>query len=972
MKKLHMAILAIISLCILMAVTGFTANNQQSKADEKIKNTVQVSKMEQTKDGSINTISYQLDPTMPILNITSQQLANVDIDALKKEIGEDNVGVDLENQQLHLNLKDKIDESGKGSFDLIVNVKDKIMIGFTDIQENELLITMLNPDGPDPNANDINVTNPNDHADPDGENDKPGEDSDDGVGEDPNIYENEDDPTKGWTRTEKMMISPGHVIKNPDGSKTYPVIYFGAINYALQGITIRDAVAGRPLTTGLLGLLGKKPIGEGRKNNVTAANTSIIEVPKNGSMNDLQTNRYKKTNHYSTNTFGDGMLPPAGFGSNLISTGQKSYRGSQRNFATTNLYNYYKNPAKASIPKVFGPDEKNNGKYTGLVKKQTRLYFKLYKDPESDEPTIMQRLIFYQKVRDYQVRIKITQRFDKNNGVIVNYEFFNVGTKQIDSFQGYVFRDITFMKDHNIDSSKQMNVIRSLGEHQGIYATSKEYGQRFEMKFDGFDDEPYAWSSSGTRSTYFAASKKDHFPWNYNGPIKKQDAFKDINDLGDKAIEPGRGNSWVDENISYDSGVSMHTKDQALLPGDKVTMSYAVNALEVKLEPELEIYNASKKEKPHELDPEANSFKVDGEWRSAHNRYVKIKYLVRSAEDSIDDEKDKKDVLKNGTILGNDYKAQTDSDKNGGVPQKWSTEIKLDQLQSGVNEMVAVAIDKEGRTSGVKRTYINLPERDYPIFIQINSPMGGTTRNTPYEPRVDKNFTDKIDISGMSFSPSGIYKIHYFVDDDPIGKTFDVGDGSEANEPHQWKLPDFSLKPYMKDTNTHSMRFVIYSTEKDSKGNEIVKAAEDAFHFRMKPKKFEKGGYFQIIPPEKIDFGTLNMAANSEKDTKAKIEGNLFVDDYREPDHKENPVHVTLSHDAFVKESGEILQTDLRWNKYQVDPTRSYDIKSDDMTNRKVLTDVLKDNLHLKVKRQQTTRDGTFKSIFHWSATDSL
>lgn len=971
MKKAYSAILVFISLLALVVALGFTNKEPAVKAIQPVTNSVKVSKTETTKTGSKSIIAYQLDKTQPILHLSSPQIKDVDIESLQKELGKENVGIDVENQQIHLNLKNKVDENGKGSFTLVTNGSEQVIMGFSDITEEQLLVTMLNSEG---TSSDPRKPSSNDEENGD-ENEEPGEDNDDGVDEDANIYENEDDPTKGWTRSDRMMISPGHVKVNADGSKTYPVIYFGAINYALQGITIKDAVAGRPLATGLLGVVGKPPIGMGRKDNVTAANTSLIQVPKNSSMNDLQTNKRGEKNQFFTNTFGDGMLKPAPFPQNLVSTGQKPYRGTQRNFVTTNIFNYYKNPEPVDKPKIFGPDEKNIGDYTGLVKKQTRLYYKMYHDPESDEPTIMQRLIFYQKLGDYQVRVKITQRFDENNGVIVNQEFFNVGNKYIDSFQGYVFRDITFMKNHDMEKSEQSNVIRSLGDHQGVYSSSKSYGQRIEMKFDGFEDDPYAWSSSGTRTTYYKASKDDHFPWNYNGPIKKFDAFENIHDLGDKATEPGRGKSWVDENIKYDSGVSMHTKDQPLAPGQKVTMSYLVNAWQVKFEPELEIINAAKKSRPHELKPEDKVFKVDGEWRSAHNRFVKVKYLVRPVEDFFEDDKDKAELLEKGIDVTKNFQKQSDHDKNSGIPQKWSTEIALDQLQAGINEVYAIAIDKEGRTSEIRRTYVNLPERDYPVFIQVNAPHAGTNMNNPYEPRTDKEFIDKMDISGVSFSPSGVYEISYFVDGKLVETPLEIGDGSKPDEPNFWTLKDFSLKPYLKDTDSHSIEFAIKSMEKDVHGKEVPKYARTMFFFRMKPKELPNGGRFEIIAPEKINFGTLNLATNSEKDARPTVKGNLFVDDYREPDKKANPVHVTLEHESFVKKAGddtEVLKTELLWDNYKVDSTRSYDIKPDDVNNRTVLTNILKENLHLKVKRDQATTDGQFKSKFYWNATDSL
>lgn len=986
----------------MAVVTGFTAKTTQTKAQNEIVNTVKVASTKTTKTGSKNLIKYQLDVNQPILTVTSPQFRNIDVEALKKEIGKEHVGVDSEHQKLYLNMKDNIDQDGKGSFSIVTTNDQRMIIDFSDINEEQLLMTVLNSDGKDAlldteekdnntgvgseehlstEASESKDKTSQKGVDADDDGDEDGDDDDDGVDEDANIHEDEDDPSKGWIRSENMMVTPGQAVTNYDGSKRVPVLYFGALNYALEGLSVRRSVAGRPLRTGLLGVLGKSSIGTGRMNNVTAANSAIIYVPKNGNLNDVQTNnKSKRKNSFYTNTFGDGKLPPPKqiFGSGVYKAGDKVYRGSQRNFVTTNIFDYYGDGSgDITKPKLFGPDAKNIGDYTGLVKKQTRLYYKTYKDPVTDQVSTMQRLIFYQKIDGYQVRVKITQRFDADNGVIINHEFTNVGTRYMDNFTGYVFRDITFMRNHNMKTSDQSNVLRSLGNHKGIYAAQADSDSKIEMQLSGYDDSPYAWSGRGTKSTFFEADKNDHFPWSYDGKIKKPNAFVDVNDVGDKDTEPGYANSWIADTIEYDGGVSMHTKNQSLAPNQTVTMSYATNLVPIPEKPELYIDDARKKDAPATMQPEDKTIKIDGKWMSAKSNNVMVKYLVRPAQDENNAKKDKKELLEKGIKITNGFQNQSDKEKKAVVPHKWSTELKLEQLDTGLNEFYSIAIDKEGRTSKIKRTYINLRNRDEQQAepaITIRSPQEGTEELLPYDPRTDLNFIDKINISGKSYSPSGNFEIKYFVDNDLEGIPLVSEENYGVTKLYDWELKDFSLKPYMNDSLPHHLTFRIYSKEKDVEGNEITKENFDHFWFQMGEKGPEpqNDGSLNIIAPSTMDFGTLHIASNSEKKAKPNFDGHFFVDDHRKKDQRSNPIKVRLTSKDFTKDrkGQEKLETELLWGKGKVDKNRPYIIQSDELSNRVVLTDVVKKNLKLKVKRDQKVKDGQYGSVFTWTACD--
>lgn len=1017
-KSKYPVTILVVPFCILFILMGFASKSNQSQVQSNVGNKVTLGRSnDNNKTGSITKIEYTLDINKPILHLTSPAIKSIDIEALKKQIGKDNVGVDYSHQKLHLNLKDDINDKGKGSFELVTLDKQFMIIDFSDIENEQLLLTAINAEDENQldnienttdeinrddkqldNNEDLNAQSKSDNdnrpldqeeqtnrsdlteRDDDDDDDEDGEDSDDDVNEDPNIHEDEDNPLTGWRRSEKVLITPGHVKTNSDGSRNVPVLYFGAINYALEGLTIKKSVAGRPLRTGLVGILIKTPIGDGRMNNLTAANSSLIEVPKNGSMNTPQNNK-KETNHFYTNTFGDGKLPPPpALGSGVYNAGDKVYRGSQRNFVTTNIYDYYNLKPNSNKdhdrPRMFGPDAKNSGKYTGLVKKQTRLYYKPYYDSKINKTTIMQRLIFYQKVDDYQIRVKITQRFDANNKVIINQEFTNVSTKYMDNFQGYTFRDITFMQDHTRKQSDQKQSLRSLGNHHGIYSMSSKYKGRIEVKLDGFEDSPYAWAGRDSRSTFFKADKDDKFPWSFNNNYNKPNAFENVDDLADKGVkDPGIGKTWIDESIKYDSSIAMHTKNQPLAPQETVSMSYSINAIPLKDKPDLKIKHSMTNEEPHVLKPADKSFKVSGTWRSNKNKFVDVKYLVRPLTDKIDEKDDVQDLKNNGVSATNGLAQQTDYDRENGIPQNWSTEVPLNKLQTGINEFYAIAIDKKGKISDIKRTYVSSQEPLEKLRIKIDTPKSDTTKDSPYEPRSNSDFVDKIDISGKSFSTYDNFEIRYNVDGNDEDQTIDSPPNVNSDGINEWMLKDFSLKPFMKDAKLHNIEFSIYSHEKGADNEDIVHVEKDLFWFKMGSKS-ETDGRLQIIAPKEIDFGIMNLPSNSEKNAKAHLNGNFFVDDYREDQKRTNPISISLITEDFIsldsKKTDEKLLTEVRWGTKKIEPTSKYNVSGNKLSNRIVLTDLIQENLNIQVRRNQNVRDGKFRSVFNWNATDSI
>ncbi|MCH4007941.1 hypothetical protein [Companilactobacillus sp.] len=508
-----------------------------------------------------NKISYKfkytLTPNDPLITIFSRDVKRVDLNSLKKELGEKNIGLDLDNNSIHVNLKDNINQNGLGKFQITAIGKDDLDIEIADLNENLLYSKKTIPETALESADDTvtgtenanNNTPENTNIDElhdveseetsreDNSANKTTQITDSNLDyKQPPLVPGGEDWNQDWLKQDNLLISMGIPKKLDDGRTSYPVLYFGALNYALNHTKVYDSVGGRPGAVGL---------GSGRKNNITAANSGIINVPKNGNV-DAEQQKKNDPNKFLNFTFGDGLL----FGDGTAFRPDAVYRGSQRNWTTTNVFDFYKPTGNIMKPAIYGPDfEKLSGDW-GLDEKSARFYVKQYSvgSGKNQHHFVAQRIVYRQVLKKgYAIQVTTTQQFDENNSVIITTEFKNVGNKYIDNFQGYTFRDITFLRDHRRKGSKQDNVIRSLGKNRGVYASRNgEFGSRIEFKLSGYPDSPYAWSGRGTRSSFYQSSRKDHFPWNSKGLFNTyNDAFEDIDDVGDKGSEPGFGNSWM-------------------------------------------------------------------------------------------------------------------------------------------------------------------------------------------------------------------------------------------------------------------------------------------------------------------------------------------------------------------------------------------------------------------------------------------
>ncbi|WP_125770286.1 hypothetical protein [Companilactobacillus furfuricola] len=958
--------------------------------------TITIRQQKSDSHTQIYKINYENNDDDPIFAISSHQIKSFDIPFLVEQFGKENVGFSEKDQQLFLNLK-HFDRS-KDSFQLkkigdepllltIRNPQHEVLYQseFADDKSVEENNNQNNPSKTqsstnfDPQKQNLNESpNPNQPA-PETENKTTSE-----------VIDNNDYDTTpqadiprdadwniGWKERDRIIVARGIDKKMSDGRTSTPVQYFGALNYALENITVKDSVHGRPLRPGLIWLIPGPGSGTGRKNNLTAANSGIImSRPGHVWTEKQKASENYKLNYYLNYTFGDGLLYKPGIGND---GGEKVYRGSQRNFITTNLFDYYLPTGDISKPRIYGPDVEETKKVYGLDEKNVHYYIKdhkLFRDgnPQNTNSknvvkTVMQRLVFRQVMKNSIIQVTVTMQFDNNNGSIITTEFKNIGHTYIDNFQGYTFRDITFIRDHRRDRSKPDNIIRSLGNHKGAYASRNDvYNSRIEFMLNGYPDSPFAWSARGTRSTYYYASDDDHFPWNENGLDEKyDDAFKTIYDRADQNNEPTFGKPFMD--YVTDTGISMHTKNQALSPGQQVAMTYSTNIVQKDHAPVLDINQPTTKNRPYEVKPTEDKVKINGTWLYDRMQDVDIKYLVQEINSDSDDKKDIKDqLLKKGVSISDQFQTQSEADMHNRIQHSWSTEIPLKDLGSGLQKISFIAYDKENHTSEIKTYYITIPERgeSHDFEINVMTPDPETQRKRPYDPRDDQQHVNKMTITGYSTDLTHNHQIEYQLDDGeklPI----DVNQQFKEKDTLYWGLRDLDLTHLKKDIGIHKITFTLTNKAGQTTTTDFY------FQYVMNASTNEPEGTYRVLAPRDIDFGVANMADHSTKTLKPKIKQNIVFDDQRRLEKRAETVKLTLSTERFHRKDNdqETIDTELLWKHQHLKKDIPYLIKNDEQANRIVLNDIFLNNVSLKVDSDSPVNTGSFQSKWTWTVTDS-
>lgn len=953
-KILYFTILA---LSIIICFWNFSSKGYKSTASnvQTTNSKVEIESISKKQDVSILKINYHLSKEDPILHIYSPQFNNIDTKELEKEFNEKDIGRDDEARQIHLNLKNDIDDKGNGSFNLKIHHNSQTLLTISDVNNEKLLSKTINEVKED-------VSDQENPSVPKSESQaNPSDDTE--ITEDSPII-NEKGNSKfpapeyvhvntylpnwneNWEEYFNLMVTPGKQTENPDGSKTAPVIYFGAINYALTGTSPHDSTGGRPaaMANGL-----------GRKNNITAANTGVIHIAKNSTLNEPQKSQ-KNKNQWHTNTFGDGLYPD-----------KIRYRGSQRNFITTNIFDYNHHSGNVDRPTIYGPDYEEKDEW-GIDEENVHFYSRLTKF--SGKLLNEQRMVFYQVNHNIRIQVTITQRFDKNNAVLVTTEFKNVSPVYLDNFTGYTFRDITFTKGVKYKTNTwQANKLRSLGNLRGLYASREALNGRIEFHLKGFEDEPYAWAARGTRSTtYESKVGTDSFPWNINGLFGKyDDAFKNISDTGDKYVNNPAGETWLDPEKSIDSGISMHTKNQPLAPQQQVSMTYGVNMKVKNMKPHLDVYNGGlSRNDPYIMKPEEDFYTFHGNWYHYGEKSVNVKYRVKYINTEADDQEDPTEMLKQSkdSATGG-FVEQTEEDKKLGKLQPFSKKIPIDDIGPGLYKISALAIDDKGQISNVENRYVTVPSReDQEPAITVTKPVDDTTTSEkhPYLVHLEKNKPATFDLSGIYFTDNNEVEVLYKLDNQEY-QTLEVK--NEGKGRHNWELKNLDLNKIKNSNEVHTIHFKIVAGTKIGYAN---------FHF-----KIDQTDSFGIDAPDTIDFGKHNLAPNSELKIKPNLSDKLYLYDYR--DKNANPLKVNLTVTNFAKKKqrqfspavdNEILNTDLFWNGKKINDTSQYTFDKIDDNTQFDLSNELQKNLELQINSDEEVEQGTFKSHWLWEARDTI
>ncbi|MCH4007939.1 hypothetical protein [Companilactobacillus sp.] len=741
----------------------------------------------------------------------------------------------------------------------------------------------------------------------------------------------------GWKAKDRLFVSSGFPSKaQSDGCINTPVLYFGSLNYALQNMTIKNAVN---KTT----VWGNGP----RINNVTAANSGIITVPQNGDLYEDMDEKSKNT--YYTTTNGDAPI--------------NGNSGSFYNFTTTNIRNYDHTNRNSLTPNISGPDALGIGD-EGIKANSVKLFSRI--DPETGLEE--QRLVFEQFYRPnwlskkkYQIKIQITQRFNNNNDVEVHTDFINVGNQKLNNFTGYIFRDITFIKNDKIVKNGSNNILHSLGVHEGLYAVNPDFGGKLEFKLNREHDSPYAWAGRGTRPWYFI---NEQFPWSAKDSSMDNlpNVFKNIYDQGDKARkDPGAGEPWI--NRHFNSGVSMHTENTNLDLNEKVSMSYTTHLdIKAKQHPNIVLADYGTEDDPDITENKAKFYSLKGSWFDYLNNKVDILYTL-----------DDKNMDHAKKISSN---TQTDSEMSEGKNHPWSFDIPLNNLNAGVHIVRVIArstsIGENGEKihhdSDVHKTVFLIDSKaTKEPQIEVLSPDSFTSKNDPYTPNYEQ-----INFSGAwSDADSKTVDIFYQIDNQSEVPVLISEKNKLIGKANRWEFEDFSVND-INDNEVHTLKFII----RDPDGHE----GQTKFFFKLSE------GKISLFAPRKINFGSHNLIPNRSVSVKPSYDGQFLVNDTRTV--KDPRVRINLTIGDFYLNSNkhssnkQKLNATVYWKNSVIPVGKKFNITTiaaPDHNNRLHTTDFsqeIDDNLSLKITTDKNIANphqaNLFNSHWQWEATDSI
>lgn len=873
-------------------------------------------------DKKTTTINYQPASTADMkLQVISEQINNIDVAELKQQLGDNNVQLDLQNKSINLDLKHLELKDLQTSFKLSVkeNLDTKITIKNNEhktIEEYEFKFKE------EPKKDD------NKSVLHESKTDSPAENK-----SDMDIEDDEPTPRLGqdWQQRKNLKVSTGNITYR-NGKQIVPVMYFGSIHYALNKLSVKDSVGGRDRS------LIVDDIGKGRKNNISAANSGIIVAPKDADPLVSQRNNDPDYTYYTT-TFGDGEFK-----------GHDSYHGSQRNFVTTNIKEFSKGTGAANPrPDVRGIDPEHTF-FESDKRTMDPSSAKFYVRQDPDTKLEMQRIVFNQTykprfARHYSVQISITQKFLPDGSIDIQIEFRNLNNT-ITHFTGFVFRDITFMRNSDFEGRDSKTKMLSLGNNEGIYASRDSNDGRIEFKMSDIDNAPYGWAGRGTASTFFDGDQDSDFPWATTKNPRFYDAFKNVNDQGDKTSPIDAGKQWLPDGTIGEKGISMHTGDQKLESGKSIFMNYQTKLIEKTDDIQLRMYN----DNPDLLDEdELKEFHVFGNWHHYEDQQVQIKYLVDSPDESA------KYIAANGhKVSPHGYIKQTKTEQAHGILHDWEVDVpNLGKLSPGPHKISVVAFDTHNHFSVVKPVNIVVPDiaTDVPR-IKVEAPAA-TSEKSPFE-----TYNNLVNIEGnWSDKDSESLDITYSVDNGPEKLLEHIKNNKGQNT--RFKLHDFNFQKLDK-SKIHSIRFTI----KD----ESNPPQSDTFYFK------HKDGPLELVYPQNITFGTHHLVPGQSKKVKPTLDNRITLIDYRALNS--SPLDLTLTIDELIAEGQKKLNYNLQWENSPIrqDEVLNVHQKIIPKQNQWITVTTVNDfekKLRLKFKKK-AHETGYYKSKWTWGFVDSV
>lgn len=871
MKKKSLLLLILISSLLLL----FSTTSVKAAAADTPMTDADISQVFPHKDNTEIIVSYVLEDQKELILKTTEKDV-LDIEALKKELGEDNVLNDAEKNETIVKLDPK-----KISFKLFVDNQKPFTLSVHKINGEEI----FNYDVNDTNQTRDSITPTDD-----------------------------DEDESGWVFSEMLKVSEGPILKHSDGSSTRPLLYFGDYNYAVARMSISDA----------FGIRGKSRI-----DSLTTPGTAVLYSSKDSRIED---GAKGKGNHIYTDHYGDHQENDYDM-SSIINMGLKGEPreaedrplGSSRSYTSNNLYNYVVESDGVGVPGVSGPN-KLGVSYAMLD--TPKFYYRTNPQTGFEE----QKLVFNQKAfyaykkgrNNPEITTTIKLSFNKTGRVQTKIAFKNTGSYHFGNFVGLSNHDLSLNKDNQEIKDKYGKGIgnyvklRALGNSRGMYMQSGDNQVRTTYYLNR-ENGPAGWAGRSSSKSYIAtkgfmhspglveligSSNERYYPWKigkeayswilfskrptkfFNKDIngfrspyvmeKLFNAFDDYWDKGDLERKEVGVRLGVKENDpTWDAGLTMRTSPRDLLTGQTIKLEYE-SQIDVKgttFNPVFELDLHGTTDNPQIISAEQfaknNKLPIIGTWYDFDSTDVTMYYSIDS-EDPEDDQ-----------ILFNRSQSSNDA-FNGKLNDITKVNLPLKGLDLGMHTIRFYMVDKEGHRSQMQEHVLKIskPVTNEPQ-IDVTSP--GSTSKGPY-----KVYGDSIDIKGTwsDKNSKNIKSISYQINN------------------HDEKIVRENIaNPTLGQQNIGDIDDLDISCCNNFDKNKIVfkivdeegLVGTDSFYFQHVP------GGLTLSAPEEIDFGTLAVSPTGGTPVKPTIkEGEILLGDYRQQDA--TPISVSLKMDKFYKE----------------------------------------------------------------------